>query len=963
MGTERTRPSSESAHGNPRKRSRLKDFGLRRFMHVSFALGALSTIGCTPEAEPPAERLASVSQPTWNGTLAGATQFKPVAAWLDGAGTAKCTATLITPSLMLSARHCAGPATVLDQNVQFRFGTFHEGFIVTHTAVASNGAVGPMVSPSNVEIVGAGDPAQAARDILLIPLDAPVPSNIAIPVAPMHLVGGCENTFPDGTMVGYGSDSADPSCGSQLDWKRFTFSSGWSRGTAVDVGEFFFRPSPTNTLCTTFHGVSHGDSGGPLFRGDESGTLLLCGVASGWSNDGTTFQDRYAAVDSAQANAWLLAQILKSPAGCGVVDATNDPDGDGIPTICDNCPTVWNPEQLTGTDDKDGDGVGAACDYCPDDAVKDQTFNCNFESELATAYQTLSIPGNTSVGKPVVPVLRRDAFPTVAAFEAQKAILLQTIKPDYCDPNPCPDHLLTSDSGQLDKLPPIDPLVDCHTPPCSWDIHNKIVLTPHVTPKMAQLQPQGTPGKVGLRWCYCDDASAPTDTLAGRAKCHISGIFKCSVDSTAYDTAGTRWKSIASWDGVNWSASSSGVEWSLQFAPVAGTSAFAWWDFTKLGIGVGLDPDPNAKNTGTHGILWSHISKLDTPPTTEANAEKFGNIYGEGNASRSYGQSKGTPATVNFWEAYYCPECPVRYTSILVERGNPTPFQLMEQGPIVAHGLSAGTLSFYADLAAGAVSYVHAAEPLGRLAQATPPAAKLVRGVTFDQTGHVAGILTSAAIDEGGAPSSFVPTGGPVIGAGMGTVVSGALRRLFAFGGTNRGTANATAWTLDLSAGTWTEYAVPSGERPGTILAATFRLDDQRVYFVDAYGSYLRLCRFRASSAQVQDGVEVLAQFPAEWTPYSRFSLVAGAEGDLLFSTSNHATDSSKDALLARFSVLSTGKLAFSGRRIISSKTVGEPVLTGGGIAVGMVQGSTFVLKTIAVGSLDPAALDAPILF
>jgi hypothetical protein len=38
-----------------------------------------------------------------------------------------------------------------------------------------------------------------------------------------------------------------------------------------------------------------------------------------------------------------------------------DTDGDFIPDISDNCPTVFNPDQL----DSDGDGVGDACDTCP----------------------------------------------------------------------------------------------------------------------------------------------------------------------------------------------------------------------------------------------------------------------------------------------------------------------------------------------------------------------------------------------------------------------------------------------------------------------------------------------------------------------------------------------------------------------------------------------------------------------
>jgi large repetitive protein len=48
-----------------------------------------------------------------------------------------------------------------------------------------------------------------------------------------------------------------------------------------------------------------------------------------------------------------------------------DTDGDGIPDVMDNCPTVFNPVRpgMGGVQaDADGDGVGDACDVCPLDA-------------------------------------------------------------------------------------------------------------------------------------------------------------------------------------------------------------------------------------------------------------------------------------------------------------------------------------------------------------------------------------------------------------------------------------------------------------------------------------------------------------------------------------------------------------------------------------------------------------------
>ncbi len=45
-----------------------------------------------------------------------------------------------------------------------------------------------------------------------------------------------------------------------------------------------------------------------------------------------------------------------------VDDRPPDADGDGVPDVQDNCPTVANPDQK----DSDGDGVGDACEQCPD---------------------------------------------------------------------------------------------------------------------------------------------------------------------------------------------------------------------------------------------------------------------------------------------------------------------------------------------------------------------------------------------------------------------------------------------------------------------------------------------------------------------------------------------------------------------------------------------------------------------
>jgi hypothetical protein len=65
---------------------------------------------------------------------------------------------------------------------------------------------------------------------------------------------------------------------------------------------------------------------------------------------------------------YRLSLALAILAACGRVEFAqlpdgppDDPDGDGVVGVADNCPTISNPEQY----DEDGDGLGDACDPCP----------------------------------------------------------------------------------------------------------------------------------------------------------------------------------------------------------------------------------------------------------------------------------------------------------------------------------------------------------------------------------------------------------------------------------------------------------------------------------------------------------------------------------------------------------------------------------------------------------------------
>ncbi|MDO5665380.1 MAG: SpvB/TcaC N-terminal domain-containing protein, partial [Bacteroidia bacterium] len=77
--------------------------------------------------------------------------------------------------------------------------------------------------------------------------------------------------------------------------------------------------------------------------------------------------------------------LIKIP--CDESESSNSPcfgsdyDYDGVKSSCDNCPTVYNPDQL----DSDGDGIGDACDPCPFDPLN----NCEFENQICGEYMNL----------------------------------------------------------------------------------------------------------------------------------------------------------------------------------------------------------------------------------------------------------------------------------------------------------------------------------------------------------------------------------------------------------------------------------------------------------------------------------------------------------------------------------------------------------------------------------------------
>jgi hypothetical protein len=187
---------------------------------------------------------------------------------------ARCSATMVAPNLLITARHCIAEFS-------------HETFSCTPegelAAGSEGGAMGPILAPEKISITTGQDPGLSAQpvalgrqifsvqtasicrsDIAMVLLDRDLPD---LPIKRMRLGQG--NTRGETLrVVGYGLDQ------NNVFGKRNTRS-----GLRIDeVGESEFRengdPVPPRTFSTLGPALCSGDSGGPAFTENEAITAV-----------------------------------------------------------------------------------------------------------------------------------------------------------------------------------------------------------------------------------------------------------------------------------------------------------------------------------------------------------------------------------------------------------------------------------------------------------------------------------------------------------------------------------------------------------------------------------------------------------------------------------------------------------------------------------------------------------------
>lgn len=222
------------------------------------ALAALSSTGCSAE---PAETFASAPQAIAGGTVDTAHHHVFFLASRVG----RCTATLIAPNLLLTARHCVSPGTG-DEHVLCGESVLSEpvpaaSFIAMNDPHPSENS--PVFRASEVRVPGEGEDT-CGYDIALITLSENVPESVSTPAVPR--IDRAVTPGEKYTAVGYGVDADGDSNGSRMQLADLS--------VACPPGSCGGRAESTEFLGET--GACSGDSGGPAL--DEDGKVV--GVVS-----------------------------------------------------------------------------------------------------------------------------------------------------------------------------------------------------------------------------------------------------------------------------------------------------------------------------------------------------------------------------------------------------------------------------------------------------------------------------------------------------------------------------------------------------------------------------------------------------------------------------------------------------------------------------------------------------------
>jgi hypothetical protein len=228
-------------------------FGVARCSALLAALLAAAS-ACSASAD---EQLGSRAEPIAGGSadLSHKNVFLLARETMNSG--ALCTATLIAPNLLLTARHCVSPGTGDDQvqcgNSLLQAPYPASAFFATNDAQPRNGS--PFFGATEVRVPSQGEDT-CGYDVALIILSKNVPADISVPAVPR--IDREVQPGEEYTAVGYGVNASGDSNHGRMELDGLTIAcQPGSCGDGVEASEFRGET-----------GICSGDSGGPALDAD-----------------------------------------------------------------------------------------------------------------------------------------------------------------------------------------------------------------------------------------------------------------------------------------------------------------------------------------------------------------------------------------------------------------------------------------------------------------------------------------------------------------------------------------------------------------------------------------------------------------------------------------------------------------------------------------------------------------------
>ncbi len=643
-------------------------------------------------------------------------------------------------------------------------------------------------------------------------------------------------------------------------------------------------------------------------------------------------------------------------------------DGDGWPTCCDNCPTVPNEDQA----DRDGDGIGDACDLCPDHPSRGSG-NLNQEAEVAVHFPAtdplLPDPNDFEAQRNRIIPDACDPSPVVDFRNQSRVIPLLT------------GHL----TDDFSALPP-DVYVDVGgaactptaTSECVASVSNELdadllwTATPAYREERVGTAAFPQPGAYSFRHCRCDDFDR--GSVAGRALCRRIEDFQCGAgrymalgDDPQWEEIPVRESTEPGWGfALLQHASGADRQFGHGFDDRVGFDFRYSWDFTRLPYcfdetGIFGCTHCTTGNCGNghplvEGLLWSQVRAFPSyqPGTSTPPEARTASLYGRGDATVTVNRHP-TGAFRSFMASFFFDETDdflvtgVRHpclAGLTCPPGGQGDYLIFRPAPTFGAGPTAwarrGDRWGFADddpsvapslvgllgrLGAGEETLVQAAEPLQRLRQR----GVALRAVTLDLEFTLASLVVERndgrlalaqlceeppcdVADETVENSRIVLNAehGRLysVGDGHPEVIEHVIVSSLAGPGARPGVEEA-------------RYAIEQMSAPADVVAATWNMDDQRLYVLDRVAGGLRLARWRHGDA----AFDPVALLPAAYTSFDRFHLTHGPEGDLvLAAVQAAAAPAAARTVLLRFALHDSGTgLVGLGGKVLGAAALVEP--------------------------------------